>query len=215
MISISQVVEELIRRAPSLETALASDIINYSSLARNLKPQIEKKLLKEVKEGAIVMALKRVSLKLRESLPKGEEILKMLGDITIRSNLVDYTFLSSPTLGIAQNTIIEKTKDRKDVFMTITHGISQITIVASQSLEADIKEIFKAETPICTLENLSSLTIKIPLEATKMPGVLYSILKLLAWEGISLTEMISTFTELSIILDNKDIERAFSLLKNP
>ena len=215
MISISQVAEELIRRAPSLETALASDIINYSSLARNLKPQIEKKLLKEVKEGAIVMALKRVSLKLRESLPKGEEILNMLGDITIRSNLVDYTFLSSPTLGIAQNRIIEKTKDRKDIFMTITHGISQITIVASQSLAADIKEIFKAETPICTLENLSSLTIKIPLEATKMPGVLYSILKLLAWEGISLTEMISTFTELSIILDNKDIERAFSLLKNP
>jgi len=215
MISIAQVVDELIRKTPSLETALASDIINYSSLARNLKPQIEKRLLKEIKEGAIVMALKRVSSKLKDTLPKTEEILKMLGDITIRSNLVDYTFLSSPTLGIAQNTIIEKTKDRKDVFMTITHGISQITIVASQSLEDDIKEIFKNETPICTLENLSSLTIKIPLEATKMPGVLYSILKLLAWEGISLTEMISTFTELSIVLDTKDIERAFSLLKNP
>lgn len=214
MISTSQVVDELLRKAPSLETALASDIINYSSLARKLKPQIEKKLLKEVKEGAIIMALKRVSSKLKGILPKNEEILKMLGDITIRSNLVDYTFLISPTLGIAQNKIIEKMKDRKDVFMTITHGISQITIVASQSIEDDIKEIFKNETPICTLENLSSLTIKIPLEATKMPGILYSILKLLAWEGISLTEMISTFTELSIILETKDIERVFSLLKN-
>lgn len=85
--------------------------------------------------------------------------------------------------------------------------------IASEELENDIREIFKAETPICNLNKLSSFTIRIPLEATKMPCVLYSILKILAWEGISITECVSTFTELTIIMDKKDIERAFSLLK--
>lgn len=213
MISTQVVVEELIRNAPYLETALAEDIVNYSSLARYLKPKIEKRLLKDIREGAIIMALKRASERLKGTLPKTEEIIKMLGDITIRSNLVDYTFVNSPTLINAQNKIIEKMKDRKDIFMTISHGISQISVIASESIENEIKEIFKEETAICTLNNLSSLTIRIPLEATKMPGVLYSILKLLAWEGISLIEMISTYTELTIVLNNKDIEKAFSLVK--
>ncbi len=214
MISTAQVVDELIRQTPSLETALASGIVNYSSLARMLKPKIEKRLLKDIKEGAIIMALKRTSQKFKKTLPNNKDLLEHLGDITVRSDLIDYTFLNSPTLREAQDKILTKTEGRKDIFITVSNGISQITIVASKTLENYIKEIFKNETSICSLENLSSLTVRIPQEATKTPGILYSILKILAWEGINLIEMISTFTELTIVLESKDIERAFSLLKN-
>lgn len=214
MISTAQVAEDLIKGAPFLETALAADLINYSSLARSLKPQIEKRLFKDIKEGAIVMALKRVSTRLKVTLSKSESTLESLGDITIRSNLVDYTFTNSPTMGNAQHKILEKTADRKDIFITISHGVSQITIIASDAVVEEIKKILKDETPICTLQNLSSITVRIPIEATKTPGVLYSILKVLAWEGINLIEVISTYTELTLILETKDIERAFSLLKN-
>jgi len=212
MISTTTVVEELIKRAPYLETAMAAELVNYSSLARYLRPEIEKRLFKDIKEGAIIMALKRVSSRMKGSLLESNQVLKNLGDITIRSNLVDYTYQNSPSLSKAQNEILNKTSGRKDIFITISHGISQVTIIASEETEKDIKEIFKGETEICGLNNLSSLTIRIPVEATKTPGVLYSILKVLAWEGISITECVSTFTELTIVLDRKDIERAFSLL---
>ena len=215
MITIAQIIEDQIKKSSFLEEALVKGIINYSSLARKLQPIVEEKLVKNVKEGAIVMALKRVSLRLKGTLPKSENILEGLGDITIRSNLVDYTFSNSPTIGGAQNKILEKTEGRKDIFITISHGVSQITVIASEALEDEIKKIFKDETPICTLQNLSSLTVRIPTEATKTPGVLYSILKVLAWEGINMIETISTYTELTLVLETKDIERAFSLLKNP
>lgn len=213
MISISQAVEDIVKGNPFLGDALAKGIINHSSLARIIKPQIEETLFKDVQEGSIVVALNRLS-KRYEGVEAEQNKLEGLGDLIVRSNLVDYTFLHSPTLGDARNKLLEKVTDKKDVFITISHGINQVTIIASQTLENDIKEIFKNETSVCSLENLSSLTIKIPIEATKIPGVLYSILKILAWEGINLIEFISTFTELTLVMESKDIDRAFSLVKN-
>ena len=213
MISVSQVVEDIVKGTPFLMDALEKGIINHSSLARIIKPQIEKNLFKDVQEGSIVVALNRLSKKFKK---RGTEQNKLHGitDLTVRSNLVDYTFLNSPTLGNAQNKLLEKIADKKDVFITISHGINQVTIIASQTIENDIKEIFKNETSICSLENLSSLTIKIPIEATKIPGVLYAILKILAWDGINLIEFVSTFTELTLVMESKYIDRAFSALKN-
>ena len=55
MITIAQIIEDQIKKSPFLEEALVKGIINYSSLARKLQPIVEKKLVKNVKEGAIVM----------------------------------------------------------------------------------------------------------------------------------------------------------------
>jgi hypothetical protein len=213
MISVSQVVEDIVKRNPSLGDALGKGIINHSSLARLIKPKIEKTLFKDVQEGSIIVALNRLSKKLKKMETINSK-LQYIGDLTVRSNLVDYTFLNSPTLGSAQNKLLERVADDRNVFITISHGISQVTIIASQSLEADIKKVFKNESLICGIENLSSLTIQIPIKATEIPGVLYSILKLLAWEGINLIEVISTFTELTLVMGSKDIDKAFSVLKN-
>ena len=206
MISVSQVVEAMVKKNPFLGDALGKGILNHSSLARIIKPQIEKALFKDVQEGSIIVALNRLSKKFKK-IEATQGKLQGLGDLTVRSNLVDYTFLNSPTLGNAQNKLLERVEDKKDSFITISHGINQVTIIASQTIETDIKEIFKNETSICILENLSSLTIKIPVEATKIPGVLYSILKILAWESINLIEFTSTFTELTLVMESKDIDK--------
>ena len=60
MKSVSSVVEELIKQKPYIEEALSQDLINISSLARVLQGEIEATLKKEVREGAIIMAIKRI-----------------------------------------------------------------------------------------------------------------------------------------------------------
>ena len=74
--------------------------------------------------------------------------------------------------------------------------------------------MFKDEASICKLDDFSSITVRISVQATRIPGILYSILKMLAWEGISLIECVSTYTELTIVFETKDIEKAFSIIKN-
>ena len=99
MKTISSVVENYIKNKPFLSTALSEGIINLTSLSRKIKPQIELVLRKKIRSGAIVMALKRISNSLEfVSTHKILKILKNIGDITVRSNLIDYSFKVSDTL---------------------------------------------------------------------------------------------------------------------
>ena len=61
MKKISDAVEEGIRKMPFVEEAMQSGLINYSSLARMLKPEVTEAAQKEVTEASILMALKRRS----------------------------------------------------------------------------------------------------------------------------------------------------------
>ena len=60
MQSLGKITEDLINRSPFLREAMSENLINISSLARKLRPEIEEIYKKEVNEGAIVMAIKRM-----------------------------------------------------------------------------------------------------------------------------------------------------------
>ena len=99
MVSISHVVEDIVKHRPYLSESLAAGIINVSSLARQLQPDVERALQKGVNTGAIVMALNRLApyLQVREQVQLNK-LLSNMGDIILRSSLCDYTFKNSPTL---------------------------------------------------------------------------------------------------------------------
>ena len=61
MKTVSSVVENYIKTKPFLLSALSQGIINLTSLARNIMIELEGDLGKDVKQGAVVMALKRLS----------------------------------------------------------------------------------------------------------------------------------------------------------
>jgi len=93
MKTISAVVEHYIKKKPFLQSALSQGIINLTSLSRQIKPEISEALGKDVKDGAVVMALKRLSDDLEfRATHKIVKVLKNIGEITVRSNLTDTLF---------------------------------------------------------------------------------------------------------------------------
>lgn len=213
MLSISNAVNEIVTRSPFLEEILGSGIANLSALARYIHPQVEEKVLKDVKNGAIIVALKRLAVKLNK---KKVEIktLKNLGDITVRSNLVEFTFANSESLIERQKKLLHEIGHRKEIFYSLSQGVVETTIIVSANVEREVDEIFGKEKLLSKFVDLFSITIKLPKEVVKMAGAYYSIFKLFALEGITIIEVISTYTELTLVLHNKDIERAFSILKS-
>lgn len=213
MISISDALEEIVKGYPFIEEGLSQGIINYSAFARVVKPKIENRLYKSVKEGAIVMALKRISDRLGKDRPK--ESLLNLTDLTVRSNLTEYTFLNSHSLTDKQRRLFNQLADQRDIFCAISQGIGETTFITSAEATKAIERIFSDEKRMAKIDHLSSITIHLPEETVETPGVYYQILKKLAWEKINVVEVISTYTELTMVFLEKEVDKAFSVLNHP
>lgn len=215
MKTISAVVENYIKKKPFLQSALGQGIINLTSLSRIVKPEIEAELGKDVRNGAIVMALKRLSDDLEfRATHKIVKVLKNIGEITVRSNLSDYTFLSSETILAKQAKLLEEVHKNQDIFYTSSRGVNEINIVISNSLDKTVDTLFQHERRTQKAENLSSVTVKLPSENVSVPGIYYFIFQRLAWEGIVLYEVISTTNEFTILVNDDQVDVAFKTIKD-
>ncbi len=215
MKTISSVVEQYIKSKPFLLSSLSQGIINLTSLARIMMPELESHLGKDVKQGAVVMSLKRLSEELDFKINyKISKVLKNIGEITVRSSLTDFTYIISDTLLDNQAKLISEINKQQDIFYTSSRGVNETNIVISASVEQLIETVFKNEKLTHKIENLSSITVKLPQENISTPGVYYYIFQRLAWEGIIIHEVISTTNEFTIIVSDDQIDVAFKVIKD-
>lgn len=216
MKTISTCVEHIVLSQPFLEEGLSKEIINYSALASVLQEDVSQQLGRPVKTGAIMMALRRYKDQLTISKPYYgiSSLLEQLGDITLRSNLSDFTFSNSSTLINSQTAILDKIKDKSHIFYTFTRGILESNIIISSSEKQDVVECFKNENCIQLKEHLSAISLILPKNNTSVAGLYYQILKRLAWQNVSLYEVISTTNEFTIVVEDDVVDSAFSIIKN-
>ena len=215
MKTISSVVENYIKNKPFLSTALSEGIINLTSLSRRIKPEIELVLKKQIRSGAIVMALKRISNSLEfVSTHKILKVLKNIGDITVRSNLIDYSFKVSDSLLSCQAKFLSEIDNPQLIFYTSSRGVTESNIIISNEMKEKMEAYFQKEILIKKTDNLSSISIKLPVENVSIPGIYYFIFQKMSWEGINIIEVISTSNEFTIVLDDKNVNAAFKIIKN-
>jgi aspartokinase len=210
---VSEIIKKIVISSPFLEEGLSRGIINLSALAREIQPRIEKELIKPVSESAILMALKRYSAKMRKSSGVQEKVLKNISDLTIRSNLHEYTYASSESILEKQKKLLHEIDNRRDKFVTFTQGLFEFSMIVNANLEKTVERIFSKEKMLLKLTDLCALILKLPPAVVHTPGIHYTILKQLAWENINVIEEISTFTEFTLILEKHQIDHAFTVLK--
>jgi len=215
MKTISSVVEDYIKTKPYLSTALSQGIINLTSLSRIIKPDIEKILKKNANNGAIVMSLKRISDNMEFiSTHKIIKTLNKIGDITVRSSLLDYNFKISPTFLASQAKFLTEINDNKESFYTSSRGVSECNIIISSNLKIFLEKCFEKEFLVNKYQNLSSVSIKLPNENVSVPGIYYFIFQRLSWEGVNIREVISTSNEFTILVDEDYVNIAFKVIKD-
>lgn len=212
MRTVSQVVEEILDRSPFLAETIAEGVANNAQIARKIKKEVEGHLLEEVSEASIGMALHRLSKKSRH-LPFGTRFLKQMHDIAVRSNLVGYVFSNTDNFSVLAENALAAIRNRRDGFLNFSRGLHESLLIINKDIEKEIITDLKQKKYIRRMENISAITMRLPESSLSIPGVYYPVLKALALEGISFVEVMSVNTELSVLFEDKDIERAFSIIK--
>ena len=214
MKTVSNCVEDILITQPYLEEALARNIINFSALAVELTEPISKMLKKEVKSGAIMMALRRYNPPptLGNTI-KMKKVIQNLGDITVRSNLTDFTVKNSATLIDNHAKLLERINEEDKLFYTFTRGIHESNLIVSSILNDFVNTHFNKEFFIAVQKNLSAISINLPQDNSKIAGLYYHFFKRLAWEGVVLYEVISTTNEFTILVEDEFVDKAFTAIK--
>ncbi|NLR94555.1 MULTISPECIES: hypothetical protein [Flammeovirga] len=216
--TLAETIADLINKSPFLQEGISEGIVNYSALARKMNPEVNVLMDKEIQEGAIVMALKRMAHKIEPSRmeEQAKEYIRHMGDILVRSDLVDFAYKNSPTLISCQKNLLELVQgNSSDLFHASSKGMHETNIITSKSFAPKVRELFLKEEKLTEIQELAAVTMRMPMSYDKdAPGVFYFILKTLAWNKINVVEFISTKHEFSIVIEKREINKTFNLLHN-
>ncbi|MDB5935043.1 MAG: hypothetical protein JWQ01_2387 [Massilia sp.] len=213
MLSIANKVEQLVAESPFLTEGIATGLINLSELARQLRPQLESDLWKPVGQAAVVMALRRISERLPQQGMSPPIVLgPRLGELTTRSDLSISTYRLSDGSNECQRGLLALAEPYPGNFVTVTRGVHEVLVVCSRPLTHLVEEAFACERLLARVENLTALTLRMNAETRKTPGVYHAVLKKLAWDKISVVNMMCTFSELTILLEQSQTGAALSVL---
>ncbi len=213
MITVSNIIEQIISDTPFLEEYIAKGFINISSLARDLQPEIQKKLGKPIKEAAITMSINRLKISTSQlHSKKVKSILKEITDVSVRSSLADYTFKNSANLRVCILKLMIEIEHNHEIFFTLSQGIYESTIIINKNLSKKVNQIFKNENCLHLEDNITAINIKLPEINTEIKGIYYMIFRHFANNNINIKDVVSTSNELTILIDSKDSEKAFSTI---
>lgn len=209
MKTITTCVHDIIRHQPFLDDAIARDIVNFSGLAADIQPEVEKEMRKPVKLGSIIMALRRYAPQRTKINMKS---LREMGDIVVRSGITEYTFLNSKTIIANKAKLLEEVKDQTGVYLNISSNYQESNILVSSTLKDVVEKYFRSEVRVTVKDELSSITIALPKNSSQTVGLYFYIFKLLAYEGIPVFEMISTSNYFALFLEKEYVNKAFLLM---
>ena len=109
--------------------------------------------------------------------------------------------------------VLNKISSNHQIFYAFTRGIFESNIIISTSEKNNVTEVFKDEKLIGLKDSLSSITLNLPKGNSKIVGLYYQIFKRLAWDNITLYEIISTTNEFTILVEEHLVDKAFSIIK--
>ena len=215
MPTIAHVVQKIVRSHPHLEQFMERDLVSFHRLARYLKPQIEAELAKEVDSGAIVMALSR--LRDRMAIKRNEQMHTAgLGNLkaSIRSDALQIDIRKGHKTNEKLQKVQKIASARPDEILSITQSVGEVTIITSSEFEKDFLLALKGEKILNVEKGLSLLVLKFGEEILYQPGFFDRVLRELSWESINIYEIVSTLTELIIVLKDEDAPKAYRTIRN-
>lgn len=189
--------------------SLQSGVLNLRAYARVIRPQIELQRQEKIDIATMAVALSRIEKEIQQKpglLPDFSII-----DMTLQAPLCDITYRKDR---VSQPELTELSKllrgDNKE-FVTITQSFREITVIAPARYRCQIEQLVAAS-PIYAQTDLFAATIHFSVDYLEVSNVVYSLLASIAVYNVNLIEIVSTASELSLIIQKDDVENVTAAL---
>ena len=212
MVTISHVVHKLVDENIYLQEAIGKGIASYGSVAKQLKPDIEEELKKEVAHYAVVAAIRRYAERMNFKF-KDIRFNANTSEVNLKTNVIDINVLKTPCLFDKLKRIYDIIQFEKGDILHIIYGRNSVSIVTNERYREKILKFLQYEKIVEIEENLVSLSFTIGKTLVNTPGVLFQIVRNFAWENINIIEVISIDLEITFIVDEKDALRGYKALE--
>lgn len=182
-------------------------VLNQSAYAELILPEVERLTWKDVQKNSVVVSLSRVARELEDADPLKPSVV--IQELSIKAPLADLTFERSEHNLLKVHQLPSKLQFGPNQFLTITQGINEITVIVSQDRAEEVLAHINAPTR-SIFRDLVGITIKFDSQYLDQPNVIYALLAKLAYQRINLLEIVSTYTELTVLIEEHDLDRAVS-----
>ena len=213
MVTVSHLVKKIVSDHSFVEEGLGKGIISIANLAEQMLPDIEKELGKKVKQAAVVMALRRHAEQISGHRSKAGKF-NYAGEILMKTNICDFSVVKSSSLLIKLKTIYNLVNFEKGDTLNVILGNNEVSIIINEKYMEKLAKFLSGEKTLNKEMGLVSLSIIfISDDFMHTPGIVFDVVRKLAWEDINIYEIVSTMTELTFILSKKDSMKAYNALQ--
>ena len=211
MVTITHIVQDILNKRIFLQEAINHGIVSFNKLAIDIKPEIEEELGKKVKNSAIVMALRRYAEKLetRQNKPVFNYFRETLLKTDICYIVVEDSQKSLDKIQSLYNAIDFK---RGGIF-NVTQGNYELGIITNQRYKDQLTDLLSDEKILNVVQDLVAISLTYSKDYMFTHGILYNILRFLAWENINIVGVIMIQKELGIIVSREDAMKCFNTLE--
>jgi len=213
MVTVSHLVKKHVDENPFVAEGMIRGIISHPGLAEELQPMIEKELKKKIKIPAIVMSLRRYQEELEKKFKK-QQRKKISSEFIVKSDLCVISAKKSETLFRKIDRMYKLIDYEKGDTFNVSYGNSDVAMIASQKHMERLDGLLDGEKILSRKKDLVAINIVFSHEYFSTPGVIFSVVRLLAWNDINIVELLSAHSELTVIVSKEDAAKAYSVLQD-
>ncbi|MCX6707020.1 MAG: hypothetical protein NT001_02660 [Candidatus Woesearchaeota archaeon] len=207
--SVTKLTEEFISQHPSIKDCLKKDLVNFSSLSREIMKQQK---LKSSDFDAVLAACRRCQRKLSKEQNFERKIREILSDSRLEVKTGIVVFIIEKDIYFDYLLDIEKQIKKKMEVFHIIESTKSITLITTGDFSQEIRKLFRNKI-IKEKEDLAELIIRTSKDIERTPGVLSYLYSLFGDHDINIFETMSTWTDTIFIISQDDLDKAVKILK--
>lgn len=204
--NITRITQQFISHRPSIKDCLFRGLINYSALAREICRQQKLK-----NTGAVIVACRRYQARVRSQATREQVIRELISHAKLRlKTKMAVIIIERPKDFSKLFELHQKIRSNRDEF-TMIEGESVVTLITTM----DALELVRQRLKNLIVEEqlgLALLTLIFDKRIETTSGVVSFVYGLLAEHGINVLEEASCWTDVMMLISERDLPRAVEAL---